>query len=488
MTEKNHVFDLEVGRRSIDGWWKDSIVPTLSEYVRIPNKSPQFDAEWEAHGHMQRAADLLADWCRQQPVAGMTVEIVSLPGRTPVLLAEIPATAPAATAPDCVLLYGHMDKQPEFTGWSDGLSPWEPVIRDGKLYGRGGADDGYAVFSSLAAIRALQEQGVPHARCVVLIECCEESGSVDLPHYVEALAERIGTPSLVVCLDAECGNYDQLWMTTSLRGMVLGTLSVEVLTEGVHSGAGTGVAPSAFRILRALLGRIENEVTGDLLVDELYADIPKERRRQAEVVAEALGEGTWRRLPFAEGVHPVTDAPYELVLNNTWRPTLTVTGMDGLPAVRDAGNTLLPRLAAKLSVRLAPTADPARAAAALSKVLEADPPYGARVRFEPTMTGAGWDAPPLEGWLSESVQHASRQVFGRDAMFLGTGGGIPFIGMLAQRFPSTQFLVTGVLGPKSNAHGPNEFLHLDYAQRLTACVSLVLADHARRSGQAARAA
>jgi len=488
MTEKTKHFDLVQGRRTLDGWWRDSILPALEAYVRIPNKSPQFDADWEAHGHMQRAAELMADWCRSQPIAGMNVEIVRLPGRTPVLLAEIPGTAPAASPADCVLLYGHMDKQPEFSGWSEGLSPWEPVIRDGKLYGRGGADDGYAVFSSLAAIRALQEQGVPHARCVVLIEGCEESGSVDLPHYVEALADRIGTPSLVVCLDAECGNYDQLWMTTSLRGMVLGTLSVEILTEGVHSGSGTGVAPSAFRILRALLGRIENEVTGDLLLDELYADIPAERRRQAEVVAEALGEGTWRKLPFADGVHPVTDSPYELVLNNTWRPTLTVTGMDGLPAVRDAGNTLLPRLAAKLSIRLAPTADPSKAAAALRKALEADPPYGARVRFEPTMTGAGWDAPPLEPWLAASVQHASREVFGGDAMFLGTGGGIPFIGMLAQRFPSTQFLVTGVLGPKSNAHGPNEFLHLDYARRLTACVSLVLADHARRGDQAARAA
>jgi len=479
-----NTFDLSLGRRAIDGWWQESIVPTLSEYIRIPNKSPSFDADWEAHGHMQRAAELLAGWCRTQPIAGMKVEVVSLPGRTPVLLAEIPGTAQAADPSDCVLLYGHLDKQPEFTGWSEGLSPWEPVIRDGKLYGRGGADDGYAVFSSLAAIRALQEQGVPHARCVVLIEGCEESGSVDLPHYVEALAGRIGEPSLVVCLDAGCGNYDQLWMTTSLRGMVLGTLSVEVLTEGVHSGGGTGIAPSAFRLLRSLLGRIENEVTGDLLVEELYADIPRERREQAEVVAGALGDEIWQALPFAQGVQPLTDSPYELVLNNTWRPTLTVTGMDGLPAVRDAGNTLLPRLSAKLSVRLAPTADPLKAADALRKVLEADPPYGARVSFECTMQGAGWDAPPLEPWLAESVQRASRDVYGRDAMFLGTGGGIPFIGMLAERFPSTQFLVTGVLGPMSNAHGPNEFLHIDYARRLTACVSQVLADHACRTEQA----
>jgi len=464
----------------IGEWWRSSIIPCLSEYVRIPNKSPAFDQDWESHGHMQRAAALLAQWCRDQPLAGMSVEVVQLSGRTPLLFIEIPATGAGAGATDTVLLYGHMDKQPEFDGWAEGLSPWEPVIRDGRLYGRGGADDGYAVFASLAAIRALQEQAVPHARCVVLIEGCEESGSADLPAYVEHLSSRIGVPGLVVCLDAECGNYEQLWVTTSLRGMVSGVLSVEVLREGVHSGAGTGVAPSTFRLLRALLSRIENEVTGDLLVDELYAGIPQVRREQAELAAAILGEQTWRRLPFVDGTEPVTNSPTELVLNNTWRPSLTITGADGLPALRDAGNVLLPRVSVKLSVRLAPTAQPAAASAALKKVLEADPPYGARVTFEPGLSGAGWDAPPVADWLAAAAQGASLAAFGKDAVYLGTGGGIPFIGMLARRYPSTQFLVTGVLGPQSNAHGPNEFLHLDYARRLTLCVASVLAEHARR--------
>ncbi|KPJ81885.1 MAG: peptidase M20 [Gammaproteobacteria bacterium SG8_30] len=465
--------DMRRAQSSIDGWWTESIVPHLCEYVRIPNKSPMFDAGWEAHGHMDRAAELLAGWCRRQPLTGMSVEIVRLPGRTPVLLCEVPGTAPGT-----VLLYGHMDKQPEFTGWSEGLSPWEPVIRDGRLYGRGGADDGYAVFASLAAIRALQEQDLPHARCVVLIEGCEESGSADLPHYVEALSDRIGSPDLVVCLDAECGNYEQLWCTTSLRGAVLGTLSVEVLTEGVHSGAGTGVAPSPFRILRSLLSRIESEVNGDLMLDALYCPIPKRRMEQAAAAAEVLGETVYRKMPFLPGVEPLSDSPYELLLNNTWRPSLTVTGADGLPAVRDAGNTLLPQLALKLSIRLAPKADPGAAAKAVKDALESDPPYGARVRFDLSMASAGWNAPQLEPWLTESMQRASQAAFGRDVMYLGTGGGIPFIGMLAERYPGVQFLVTGVLGPSSNAHGPNEFLHIAYARRLTLCVASVLADHA----------
>ncbi len=464
--------DFNRAARTTASTFRESIVPRLSEYIRIPNMSPLFDAEWESHGHMLRAAELMAAWCREQPVMGLTVEILHEPGRTPVLFCEIPGDGP-----DTVLLYGHMDKQPEFTGWAEGLSPWEPVLRDGKLYGRGGADDGYAVFSSLTAIRLLQEQKIPHARCVVLIEACEESGSYDLPHYVEVLAKRIGSPSLVVCLDAECGNYEQLWCTTSLRGNLVGDLVVEGLTEGVHSGAGTGIAPSVFRIARTLLARVESDVTGDILVDELSAPIPAARIEQARAAAEVLGDQVAGKLPFVPGARPLTDAPVELVLNNTWRPTLAVTGAAGLPAMKNAGNVLLPRVEFKLSFRLPPAADADAAAAAVKRRLEADPPYGVRVRFDVGSSLPGWDAPPIAPWLENSMRDASRATFGRDAMYLGTGGSIPFIGMLGERFPATQFLVTGVLGPHSNAHGPNEFLHLECAEKLTVCVAKVIADH-----------
>ena len=468
--------DLDRARTLIDGLWDESIIPCLEDYIRIPNKSPLFDPDWEQHGHMDKAAELLADWCRKQPVKGMKVQVVRAKGRTPLIFCEIDGTG------GTVLMYGHLDKQPEFTGWSPGLGPWQPVIRDGRLYGRGGADDGYAVFSSLAAIQALQEQGVAHARCVVLIEGCEESGSFDLPHYVDALKDRIGTPDLVVCLDAECGSFDQLWCTTSLRGNLVGTLSVQVLTEGVHSGSGTGVAPSTFRILRTLLSRLENETTGDLLIDELYASVPEERRVQAQAAAEMLGDLTYSKMPFVRGAQPVSNVPFELLLNNTWRPSLTVTGADGLPALKDAGNVLLPRVDVKLSLRLAPTTDPSAAAVAVKNVLEAEPPYGAKVSFDISSSLGGWDAPTLQPWLGESMQRASRGAFGRDVMYMGTGGSIPFIAMLGERFPGTQFLVTGVLGPNANAHGPNEFLHLDCVRKLTLCVASILADHGANKG------
>ena len=468
--------DFKRAHKTTAAAFRDSIVPRLSEYIRIPNKSPLFDADWQRHGHMERAAELMAAWCREQRIAGLEVEILREAGRTPLLICEIPGQGN-----DTVLLYGHMDKQPEFTGWAEGLSPWEPVVRDGRLYGRGGADDGYAVFSSLTAIRLLQEQRIPHARCIVLIEACEESGSYDLPHYVEKLAGRVGTPTLVVCLDAECGNYDQLWCTTSLRGNLVGDLVVEGLTEGVHSGAGTGIAPSVFRIARTLLARVESDVTGDLLVDELSVAIPPARIEQARAAAGVLGDGIAGKLPFVPGARALSDSPVELVLNNTWRPTLAVTGAAGLPAMENAGNVLLPRLELKLSFRLPPTADAEAAAAAVKKRLESDPPYGVRVRFDVGSSLAGWDAPPVAPWLAASMRAASRASFGKDAMYLGTGGSIPFIGMLGERYPETQFLVTGVLGPQSNAHGPNEFLHLDCAEKLTVCVAKVVADHHARN-------
>jgi acetylornithine deacetylase/succinyl-diaminopimelate desuccinylase-like protein len=466
-------------QRFVNAAWDQSIVPELCNYVRIPNKSPLFDPQWEQHGHMEKAVQQLAGWCRRQPIAGMRVDIARLPGRTPVILVEVPGREVPGEQ-DTVLLYGHLDKQPEFSGWHEGLGPWEPVIRDGRLYGRGAADDGYAVFSSLTAIAALEAQQIPHARCVVLIEACEESGSTDLPAHVEALAARIGTPTLVVCLDAETGDYERLWLTTSLRGNIVGTLDVQVLTEGVHSGAGSGIAASCFDVLRQLLARLSDAATGELKLAELKVEIPPERLRQTAATAKVLGHSVAARMPFAPGVQPISHDPFDLLLNSTWKPTLTVTGIDGLPNVGDAGNVLAPRLGVKLSFRLPPTADAARAAAAIRRTLESDPPYKSQVRFTSGADSVGWNAPPLERWLEQAVQEASQRFFEREMMSMGVGGTIPFMAMLGERFPGTQFLVTGVLGPHSNAHGPNEFLHIDYAKRLTAGVAQVIARHAAR--------
>jgi acetylornithine deacetylase/succinyl-diaminopimelate desuccinylase-like protein len=468
--------DLERLKSFVGKVWDESIIERLTAYVRIPNKSPLFDPQWERNGHMERAVQLMAEWCRAQPLPGARIEVRRLPGKTPLLWVDVPGELPG-----CVLLYGHLDKQPEFTGWLPGLGPWEPVIRDGRLYGRGAADDGYAVFSSLTALAALKEQKIRLPRCMVLIEACEESGSVDLPAHLAALGDALGEPSLVVCLDAESGDYERVWCTTSLRGNLVGTLRVRVLTEGVHSGMATGIAPTPFRILEQLLARLESPVTGDLLLDELHVNVPRDRHAQASAAARVLGSAVAGRLPWASGVHAVSNDPTELIINSTWRATLAVTGADGLPPVGSAGNVLLPELAVKLSLRLPPTCDAARAAQAVREALEREPPYGAQVRFE-TEGGAatgGWNAPAFAPWLEESISRASQAIYAQSAVHFGSGGTIPFMGMLGERFPRTQFFITGVLGPQANAHGPNEFLHIEYAKKLTACVSLVLADHAQ---------
>jgi acetylornithine deacetylase/succinyl-diaminopimelate desuccinylase-like protein len=469
--------DKDSARALVEETFAASIVPTLVDYIRIPNKSPMFDPDWRANGHMDRAVELLAGWARGHLPDGATLEVVRLGERTPVIFIDVPGSARDG---DTVLLYGHLDKQPEMTGWEEGLGPWTPVIRGDRLYGRGGADDGYSIFSSLLALEVLRAQGTPHARCAILIEACEESGSGDLPAYIEHLADRIGTPSLVVCLDSGCGNYDQLWCTTSLRGLVLGTLEVSLLREGIHSGDGSGVVASSFRVARALLDRLEDAATGDLRPTDLYVQIPRERVMQAARGAEVLGDEVWDKFPVQPGVRPVLDDPGELILNRTWRPALAITGADGLPAIGNAGNVLRPRTGLKLSLRIPPTLDAEKALAQVQALLEKDPPYAAQVRFVPGGANFGWDAPELAPWLAAALEEVSTTHFGKPPVFMGEGGSIPFMAMLGARYPEAQFFITGVLGPGSNAHGPNEFLDLPTAQKLTLCVADVIAAHARR--------
>ncbi|MDL2338110.1 MAG: M20 family metallopeptidase [Pseudomonadota bacterium] len=472
--------------------WDETIVPALVDYIAIPAKSPLFDADWQTHGHIERVIRDAAQWVERQPVAGLKLEIVRLPGRTPVIFFEAPATRPGGNDRDAetVLMYGHLDKQPEFTGWRHDLGPWTPKYENGLLYGRGGADDGYAVYASLTAIRALDAQGIPRPRCVGVIESCEESGSFDLPAYIDALKPRLGHIGLVVCLDSGAGNYDQLWLTTSLRGMVSGVLRVEVLTEGVHSGDSSGLVPSSFRILRQVLDRLEDSKTGELLPASFHCEIPADRIEQARATASALGDEVWKRFPWACGADggptlPTTTDPLDALIRRTWKPTLSVTGVDGFPEMHSAGNVLRPCTAFKLSLRLPPLVDGNVAAAKLKTLLEDNAPYNAKVTFSADgragatsgqPSGAtGWNAPTLAPWLDAALNAASQTHFGAPCGYIGQGGTIPLMSLLQRGFPSAQMMVCGVLGPKSNAHGPNEFLHVPYGKKLTAAVAHVIA-------------
>jgi len=463
----------------VDEKWNDEIVPELVEYIKIPNKSPHFDPDWEANGYMENAVQQIFAWCKAQDIPGMQAEIVRLPERTPLIFIEIPGQSE-----ETILLYGHLDKQPEMTGWADGLGPWLPVLKGDRLYGRGGADDGYAAFGSLTAIMALQGEQLPHARCVVIIEACEESGSYDLPFYIEHLSERIGTPSLVICLDSGAGNYEQLWLTVSLRGLAAGTLRADVLKEGVHSGYASGIVPSSFRVLRQLLSRLEDEASGRIMPDYLHAEIPGQRLEQTREVAEALGDEVFSSYPFTGDTRPMAENNLERLLNRTWRPALSVTGADGLPSLASAGNVLRPHTSLKLSMRLPPTVDGEVATLKMKQTLEADPPQGASVQFSPDHPASGWNAPAIAEWLHTSLDKASRAAYGKGVMYMGEGGTIPFMAMLGDAYPQAQFMITGVLGPNSNAHGPNEFLHIPFARKLTGCVAQVIFDHHQRNSTA----
>ena len=469
----------------VSAQWDGDIVRQISEYIAIPAKSPGFDGDWAQHGFIDTVVRNAASWIEAQKVEGLTLEIVRLPGRTPVLFFEVPATRAAVPGqtPQSVLMYGHLDKQPEFSGWRADLGPWTPSYQDGKLFGRGGADDGYAAYASIAAIQALKSQQVAHPRIVGLIETCEESGSYDLLPYVDALRSRLGDVGLVICLDSGAGNYDQLWLTTSLRGMASGTLKVQVLTEGIHSGDASGLVPSSFRIMRQVLDRLEDSATGRLLPASFHCEVPADRLAQAQATAAILGDEIYKRFPWAHYdcggatsfTLPTTTDPVEALLQRTWRPTLSVTGAEGFPALKDAGNVLRPYTAFKLSLRLPPLVDAAQAVKELKALLEDNAPYQAKVTFEGGGGATGWNAPSSTPWFDNALDGASQAFFGAGCGTIGQGGTIPLMNMLSQGFPKAQMMVCGVLGPKSNAHGPNEFLHVPYAKKLTAAVAYVMA-------------
>ena len=462
--------------------WDRDIVAQLTEYIAIPSKSPGFDANWAQHGHIDTVLRNAAAWVEAQKVEGLRLEVVRLEGRTPVLFFELDATKAGST--QTVMMYGHLDKQPEFNGWRKDLGPWTPKYEDGRLYGRGAADDGYAVYASIAAIQALKAQQVAHPRIVGLVETCEESGSYDLLPYIDALRSRLGDVGLVVCLDSGAGNYDQLWLTTSLRGMASGTLKVEVLTEGIHSGDASGLVPSSFRIMRQVLDRLEDSKSGRLLPASFHCEVPADRLAQARATAAILGDEVTRRFPWAHydcdgaqtSVLPTTTDRVQALINRTWIPTLSVTGAEGFPALADAGNVLRPYTAFKLSLRLPPLVDAAKAVQEMKALLEDNAPYQARVTFQCHEGATGWNAPATAPWFERALNAASQAYFGAPCGYIGQGGTIPLMSMLARGFPQAQMMVCGVLGPKSNAHGPNEFLHVPYAKKLTAAVAKMMAD------------
>ena len=454
---------------------------TLITYATIPCLSPMFDPEWEEHGSIERALQLLADWARARRFARSDVTIHRLAGRTPVLVVTVEATTPGRGT---AVLYGHLDKQPPLGQWSEGLDPFLPVRRGDRLYARGVADDGYSTFSALMALESMEANDIAHSRCVVLIEASEESGSPDLDAYLDDLTEHLGEVELMICLDSGALTYDRLWVTTSLRGLVNAEVTVKVLSRAQHSGSASGVVPSSFRVLRQLLDRIEDAETGDILLEELREVIPLDRIGAARAVASEFGDVIARELPMLDGVEVMGDSAEDRILRRTWFPTLSLVGMGGIPEPTVAGNVLRPWTTAVLSLRLAPSTNAARAARAVSAALSTNVPSGAHVEVS-VHASDGWVAPALAPWLAHALDTASITAFGRSPGFTGEGGSIPFLASLAQRYPAVQFVATGVLGPESNAHGIDEMLDLPTAVRVTNAVISVLEAFATHQNESA---
>ena len=445
---------------AIDAAWEERILPALCEYTRIPCLSPSYDPDWAERGAIAEAAELLRAWVREQDPALQT-EIIELPGRTPVLLIDNGGSG------DPIVVYGHLDKQPPLGEWRSGLGPYEPVREGDLLYGRGTADDGYSTF---AAVTGLLAAGGGHGRVLILIEASEESGSPDLLAHLENLGGRLGTPRLVICLDSGGLSFDRLWLTTSLRGNIVADVRVDVLTEGIHSGQGGGVVPSSFRILRRILSGIEDEATGRILLPELLgAGIPESHRANIETLADEFSVSA---VPAVEGLHLLEPDPVGRLVARTWGAALEVTGADGLPKPRDGGNVLRPSTTLKLSLRLPPDVDAQAASDALISAIRTD--EGAHIAIDLEAAAQGWVAPPLDAGLAATLSAVSKKRFGRDFGSIGEGGSIPFLADLQKGFPGTQFVATGVLGPHSNAHGPNESLHIPMAKAVTHAVAELL--------------
>ena len=455
----------------IEHHWEDDTLDALIDFVRLPAKSPAFDADWESHGFLKTACQKAALW-GQKRFPQATFEVLEAPGKTPCLFFDIPAQGEASEA--AAFFYGHLDKQPEAAGWTKNRAPFKPVIEEGRLYGRGCADDGYSIYAALTAVKALEEAKMPHPRCCGLIETREESGSEDLPHWLATVAPRCGKVGLVTVLDSAAGDYERLWITASFRGIVAATLRVKVLRHGLHSGTASGIAPESFMIARELLSRVENCATGEITDPAFNCPIPAERRNQIDAAAKLLADKVTDDFPWAGNTQPRFATISENLLAQTWKPQLAIIGAEGIPSLQEAGNVLRPETALRLSIRIPPCVDPEKALASLKAKLTENIPYGAEASIENTQAASGWNAPLEAPWFTKAVEEIGHSVFGTPSAYIAEGGSIPILNLFADTFPGSQMFVTGVLGPASNAHGPDEMLDIGYTVKLTTAVANLL--------------
>ena len=418
---------------------------------------------------MDKAAEFLKSWVESRDIRGMKVELLRSDMRTPFLFIEI-----EGDTDETVLMYGHLDKQPPMLPWRDGLDPWVPVREGDLVYGRGLADDGYSTFAAVGAVEAALKAGHKIPRVVIMIEASEESGSPDLTNYVAELKERIGNPSTVITLDSEDRDGDRLWLTQSLRGMVNGFLTVETMPTTMHSGLATGVVPSASRIFRMLLARIENPETGHIINEIASPPLTDEFRTYAETVARDV-PGFLESYDLPVGLSAAGDTLHETVANNLVRAGLEITGITGLPEAHTSGNVSVGKITTRVSVRIPPGVDPDTVATEFKRIFEENPPYGAKVTYEFQSGDWGWMAKPFTPGMAKRLSQTTQSIFGTEPGLLGVGASIPFVQIMVQHFPKAEHILTGVLSQASHAHGPNENMSVRKVKRITEFVAAFLA-------------
>ncbi len=442
----------------------------LCEFVKLPSKSSDFDPDWQAHGYLQEACEKAAQW-GQSLFADATFEVMTAPGHTPALFFDIPATDERLGT---ALFYGHFDKQPEAHGWSNNRQPFVPSIEGNCLYGRGAADDGYSFYCALTAIYALKNAGIKHGRITGLIETDEESGSADMAHWLNVIDKRCGHVCLIVVLDSTSADYDRFWVTTSFRGCVNFTLNVQVLNQGVHSGSASGIVPDSFRIARSLLERLEDAQTGVVADSRLNCPIARERLEQIKATAQILGTSVTSEFPWHNATRACHEDIFESLIERGFQPKLCVVGADGLPPCNQAGRVMRDKTSLALSLRTPPELDTQAALEVVTEILTQNPPYCADVTITDGSTGNGWSAKLGCRWFDRALQDACQDVFGLAPAYNCDGASIPILNLMQSHFPDAQMLVTGVLGPGSNAHGPDEMLKLDYLEKLTGVIARLL--------------
>ena len=462
--------------REVESLWDKSLLPALKEFIHIPALSPDFDARWEENGNLMKAVLQAKDWAEKQGVKGLKCEIVVHRGHTPCLLVEIGEQGCPETTKS-VFFYGHLDKQPENEGWDKNKSPWNPVVEDGKLFGRGAVDDGYSFYTCIGAIKALQNLAIAHPRCVGLFECCEESSSRHYEEYLKETEDKLGPIGLVIALDSASGDFERLWITHSLRGMIGGIIDAQALKAGVHSGEASGIVPSSFMILRSLLDRIERSSTGEIIPEVFHCEIPASALEETKAVADLLGDEVWSLFPWYGESSPLHTDPFSCLLHRNWRPALSVTGADGIPSIEAAGNVMRVHTALKVGMRLPPLVDAEKASQAFGQIVCEDPPFNVGLSYKPTVASTGWQAPQEAAWLKRAFEESSLAYWGNLPCYLGMGASIPLLNLFNRIWPEAQFMVAGALGPNSNAHGPNESLHLGYAVRLTAAIAWIISQY-----------